>query len=85
MIPPDIFFCRSSSDAGFQRRIRIIWRFEPGLHASRRLFGRHETILWFTETDECTFNLGAPVDGGLRASGEPAKTGGPRTPRSRRQ
>jgi hypothetical protein len=64
VIPPDIFFCRSSSDAGFQRRI---------------------TILWFTKTDECTFNLGAPVDGGLRASWEPARTGGPRTPRSRRQ
>lgn len=28
-----------------------------GLHCQKRLSGRHETILWFTKSDEYTFNL----------------------------
>ena len=36
---------------------RIIWRFEHGLHASKRFSGRYETILWFTKSDNYTFNL----------------------------
>ena len=38
-------------------RNRIIWHFEHGLHCSKRLSGRYETILWFTKTDSYTFNL----------------------------
>jgi len=38
-------------------RNRIIWFFEHGLHASRRLSGRYETILWFTKGDDYVFNL----------------------------
>lgn len=38
-------------------RNRIIWHFEHGLHCSRRFSGRYETILWFTKTDDYTFNL----------------------------
>lgn len=40
-----------------QLRNRIIWHFEHGLHCSKRLSGRYETILWFTKTDSYTFNL----------------------------
>ncbi len=55
--PLDIFFYDIFKDAGFKLRNRIIWRFEHGLHAQRRLSGRYETILWFSKGDEYTFNL----------------------------
>ncbi len=38
-------------------RNRIIWHYEHGLHCSNRFSGRYETILWFTKSDEYTFNL----------------------------
>lgn len=44
---------------GLRLRNRIIWHFEHGLHCSKRLSGRYETILWFTKGDEYTFNLDA--------------------------
>jgi adenine-specific DNA-methyltransferase len=42
---------------GLKMRNRIIWHFEHGLHCSRRLSGRYETIIWFTKSDDYTFNL----------------------------
>lgn len=42
---------------GLKLRNRIIWHFEHGLHGSKRLSGRYETILWFTKGDEYVFNL----------------------------
>jgi adenine-specific DNA-methyltransferase len=38
-------------------RNRIIWHFRHGLHASKRFSGRYETILWFTKSNDYTFNL----------------------------
>lgn len=38
-------------------RNRIIWYFGHGLHTSKRFSGRYETILWFTKSDNYTFNL----------------------------
>jgi adenine-specific DNA-methyltransferase len=38
-------------------RNRIVWHFEHGLHSTRRLSGRHETVLWFTKGNNYTFNL----------------------------
>jgi site-specific DNA-methyltransferase (adenine-specific)/adenine-specific DNA-methyltransferase len=55
--PLDIFYYAIFKDAGFHLRNRIIWHFEHGLHASLRLSGRYETILWFTKGDDYTFNL----------------------------
>ena len=55
--PLDIFFYDIFKDAGFKLRNRIVWHFEHGLHANRRLSGRYETILWFSKTDDYTFNL----------------------------
>ena len=52
-----MYFYDIFKDAGFQLRNRIIWHFEHGLHASKRFSGRYETILWFTKTDDYTFNL----------------------------
>lgn len=55
--PLDIYFYDIFKDAGFRLRNRIVWHFEHGLHAQRRLSGRYETILWFTKGDDYTFNL----------------------------
>ena len=55
--PLDIYFYDIFKDAGFKLRNRIIWHFEHGLHGSKRFSGRYETILWFTKSDEYTFNL----------------------------
>jgi adenine-specific DNA-methyltransferase len=40
-------------------RNRIVWHFEHGLHCSKRLSGRYETILWFSKCDDYRFNLDA--------------------------
>lgn len=44
---------------GLKLRNRIIWHFGHGLHCSKRFSGRHETVLWFTKSDDYTFNLDA--------------------------
>jgi len=44
---------------GLKLRNRIIWHFEHGLHCTKRLSGRYETILWFTKSDDYVFNLDA--------------------------
>jgi len=36
---------------------RIIWHFEHGLHCSRRFSAGTSPILWFTSSDDYTFNL----------------------------
>lgn len=46
-----------SSEFHLQLRNRIIWRFGHGLHAQKRFSGRYEVILWFTKTENYTFNL----------------------------
>ena len=38
-------------------RNRIIWHFEHGLHCAKRFSGRYEVIVWFTKSDDYTFNL----------------------------
>jgi adenine-specific DNA-methyltransferase len=55
--PLDIFYYKIFKDRGMQLRNRIIWHFGHGLHASKRFSGRYETILWFSKTNEYTFNL----------------------------
>jgi adenine-specific DNA-methyltransferase len=42
---------------GLKLRNRIVWHFEHGLHCSKRLSGRYETVNWFTKGDDYTFNL----------------------------
>src|SRR5579862_4927060 len=42
---------------GLRLRNRIVWHFEHGLHCTKRLSGRYETILWFTKGDDYIFNL----------------------------
>ena len=56
--PLDYFFYKMfKEEYDLKLRNRIIWRFEHGLHASLRLSGRYESILWFTKSDDYTFNL----------------------------
>lgn len=55
--PLDILLYPVFKEAGLQLRNRIIWTFGHGLHCQKRLSGRYETILWFTKTDDYTFNL----------------------------
>ena len=57
IFPLDTYFYKIFKDAGFKLRNRIVWHFEHGLHASKRFSGRYETILWFTKSDDYTFNL----------------------------
>jgi adenine-specific DNA-methyltransferase len=53
----DIYFYPIFKRLGLKLRNRIVWHFDHGLHASRRLSGRYETLLWFTKSDEYVFNL----------------------------
>ncbi|MCX6556988.1 MAG: site-specific DNA-methyltransferase [Candidatus Aminicenantes bacterium] len=57
IIPLDIFLYPIFQKFNLQLRNRIIWHFEHGLHCSKRLSGRYETILWFTKSEHYTFNL----------------------------
>lgn len=57
IFPLDIVLYPVFQDHGLRLRNRIVWHFEHGLHCSKRLSGRYETILWFTKGDNYTFNL----------------------------
>jgi DNA modification methylase len=57
IFPLDIYFYPLFKKLGLKLRNRIIWHFGHGLHASKRFSGRYEVLLWFTKSDEYTFNL----------------------------
>lgn len=57
IVPLDIALYRIFDGLGLRMRNRIVWRFGHGLHCSRRLSGRYETIMWFTKSEGYTFNL----------------------------
>ncbi len=57
VFPLDIILYPLFKDHRLKLRNRIVWHFGHGLHCSKRLSGRYETILWFTKSDEYTFNL----------------------------
>lgn len=58
VFPLDVYFYDIFKDHRCFLRNRIIWHYEHGLHASLRLSGRYETILWFTKNSKSyTFNL----------------------------
>ena len=42
---------------GLQLRNRIVWHFGHGLHCTKRLSGRYETINWWTKSADYTWNL----------------------------
>lgn len=57
IFPLDIYLYPIFREHGLKLRNRIVWHFEHGLHCSKRFSGRYETILWFTKSDDYTFNL----------------------------
>lgn len=57
VFPLDIYFYEIFKRLGLKLRNRIIWRFNHGLHCTKRFSGRYEVILWFTKSDEYVFNL----------------------------
>jgi adenine-specific DNA-methyltransferase len=59
IIPLDILLYHCFKSSGLRLRNRIVWHFGHGLHCSNRFSGRYETILWFTKSDDYTFNLDA--------------------------
>lgn len=57
IFPLDILLYPLFKNHGLKLRNRIVWTFGHGLHCQKRFSGRHETILWFTKSDEYIFNL----------------------------
>ena len=59
LIPLDVRFFPIMESCGLIPRNRIVWARQHGLHGKRRFSGRHETILWFTKSDDYIFDLDA--------------------------
>jgi adenine-specific DNA-methyltransferase len=57
IFPLDIFYYPFFKKHGLKLRNRIVWHFAHGLHASKRCSGRYEVLLWFSKSDDYTFNL----------------------------
>jgi adenine-specific DNA-methyltransferase len=57
VFPLDILYYTIFKETNFYLRNRIIWRYGHGLHATKKFSGRYETILWFTKSNQYTFNL----------------------------
>jgi adenine-specific DNA-methyltransferase len=57
IVPLDIKFYEIFKSLGFKLKNRIVWHYRHGLHASKKFSGRYETLLWFTKSDQYTFNL----------------------------
>lgn len=57
IFPLDIVLYNLFKQHGLKLRNRIIWTFGHGLHCQNRFSGRHESILWFTKSDDYIFNL----------------------------
>ena len=57
IIPLDTLLYPLFAKHGLKLRNRIIWHFGHGLHCTRRLSGRYETINWWTKGDDYTWNL----------------------------
>lgn len=59
LIPLDIRFFPILESLGLVPRNRIVWVRAHGLHARNKFSARHETILWFTKSDDYKFGLDA--------------------------
>ncbi len=57
IVPLDTVLYPLFKEHGLRLRNRIVWHFEHGLHCSKRLSGRYETISWFTRGDDYAFHL----------------------------
>lgn len=57
VFPLDIYYYNLFKKIGLKLRNRIIWKFNHGLHCTKRFSGRYEVILWFSKGDDYIFNL----------------------------
>ena len=57
IFPLDIVLYPIFKNLGLKLRNRIVWTFGHGLHCQKRFSGRHESILWFTKSEDYTFHL----------------------------
>jgi adenine-specific DNA-methyltransferase len=57
VVPLDLEFIAMFRALGMKVRNRVVWTFGHGLHCSRRLSGRYETIVWVTKSDTYHFDL----------------------------
>ena len=57
IVPLDTVLYPLFKNKGLKLRNRIVWHFGHGLHCSKRLSGRYETINWWTKGDDYTWNL----------------------------
>ena len=57
IIPLDVLLYPIFAEHGLKMRNRIIWHFGHGLHCTKRLSGRYETITWWTKSDNYTWHL----------------------------
>lgn len=55
--PLDIELAPIFKKLNMHLRNRIIWHFGHGLHNHNRFSGRYEVVMWYTKTDNYTFNL----------------------------
>ena len=57
IVPLDTILYPLFREQGLKLRNRIIWHFGHGLHCTKRLSGRYETINWWTKSDDYTWHL----------------------------
>lgn len=57
IVPLDTILYPIFRAKGLRLRNRIVWQFGHGLHSTKRLSGRYETINWWTKGDNYTWNL----------------------------
>lgn len=59
IVPLDTVLYPMFRGLGLRLRNRVIWQFGHGLHCTKRLSGRYETINWWTKGPDYTWNLDA--------------------------
>ena len=59
VFPLDVLLYPLFKDHELKLRNRMVWTFGHGLHCQKRFSGRHETVLWFTKSENYRFNLDA--------------------------
>lgn len=57
IVPLDIELAPIFNSLKMSMRNRIIWHFGHGLHSKKRFSGRYEVVLWYTKSENYTFNL----------------------------
>ncbi|MDE0008216.1 MAG: site-specific DNA-methyltransferase [Gammaproteobacteria bacterium] len=57
IVPLDSILYPAFRSHDLKLRNRIVWHFGHGLHCSKRLSGRYETVNWWTKGDDYTWHL----------------------------